>query len=230
MHNNIFFRQLLRSNKSIFYVLLLLAVTAFFVTSVNLYVNTTENLQSVEETYSTLAVVELYGDVDKNGNLVKENSENHVGYKSVAAQGYDIGAILDSDAVKSWDLRVQYGAYIENMPALNGYNQWNYKKETAYTPRANGNLIRFKIKGDTPLTLDLFTDNPQWMELDVLDDAAGCFLYGSAFEFNNYLNNKELAAYAEEIKQVNRNEETTKLTLYPDVEYGLIPHPMKKLI
>ena len=137
MYLKFFVGQIKRSKKTLFYILLLIVSTAFFVASVNLYQNSTANLRKAEETYSTLAVTELYGDVDKYGNLVEENSETHVGYKAVAAQGYDFSDILDSEAVQSWDLRTQYGAYIENMPALNG-EDGNGK----YAPRALGKRFR----------------------------------------------------------------------------------------
>lgn len=214
MNQNVFIQQLKRSRKTLFYILLLIVATAFFVTSVNLYQNSTANLRKAEETYSTLAVTELYGDVDKYGNLVEENSETHVGYKTVAAQGYDFSDILDSEAVESWDLRTQYGAYIENVPALNGENG-NGK----CAPRALGNLIRFKLKGNSQITLDFLSDNTPMLKLEVLDDAAGCFQYGETFRFQSYLSDEEMIFYKEQIKQVNRSDEATSLTLHPDVEY-----------
>ncbi len=214
MYLKFFLGQLKRNKRTLFYVLLLIVATAFFVTSVNLYHNSTANLKKAEETYSTLAVTELYGDVDKHGNLVAENSETHVGYKAVAAKGYDFRDNLDSEAVESWDLRTQYGAYIENVPALNGENG-NGK----YAPRALGNLIRFKLKGNSQITLDLLSDSTPMLKLEVLDDAAGCFQYGETFRFQSYLSDEEMIFYKEQIKQVNRSEEATELTLYPNVEY-----------
>lgn len=214
MYLKFFVGQIKRSKKTLFYILLLIVSTAFFVASVNLYQNSTANLRKAEETYSTLAVTELYGDVDKYGNLVEENSETHVGYKAVAAQGYDFSDILDSEAVQSWDLRTQYGAYIEDMPALNG-EDGNGK----YAPRALGNLIRFKLKGNSQITLDLLADNTPMLKLEVLDDAAGCFQYGETFRFQSYLSDEEMIFYKEQIKQVNRSDEATSLTLHPDVEY-----------
>lgn len=214
MNQNVFIQQLKRSRKTLFYILLLIVATAFFVTSVNLYQNSTANLRKAEETYSTLSVTELYGDVDKYGNLVEENTETHVGYKAVAAKGYNFSDILDSEAVESWDLRTQYGAYIENVPALNGENG-NGK----CAPRALGNLIRFKLKGNSQITLDFLSDNAPILKLEVLDDAAGCFQYGETFRFQSYLSDEEMIFYKEQIKQVNRSDEATSLTLHPDVEY-----------
>ena len=214
MYLKFFMGQIKRSKKTVFYTGLLIVAAIFFVTSINLYHNSTANLRKAEETYSTLAVTELYGDVDKYGNLVEENTETHVGYKAVAAKGYNFSDILDSEAVESWDLRTQYGAYIEDMPALNGENG-NGK----CAPRALGNLIRFKLKGNSQITLDLLADDAPMLKLEVLDDAAGCFQYGETFRFQSYLSDEEMIFYKEQIKQVNRSDEATSLTLHPDVEY-----------
>lgn len=214
MSDKIFIEQLKRSKKTIFYLLLLIVATAFFVTSLNLYHNSTSNLQKAEETYSTLAVTELYGDIDQYGNLVEENSQTHVGYKAAAVKGYDISQIIGSESVESWDLRTQYGAYIEGKPALNGRSPHGL-----YAPRALGQLIRFRLIGQTPITLSLVEMQQPLIKLEILDDAAGCFRYQDTFRFHCFLTPKEVAGYADQIKQVNRSDETTTLTLYPDVEY-----------
>ena len=214
MHRKIFIEQLKRSKKTVVYFWLLLIAATFFVTSMNLYRNSTRNLQKAEETYSTLAVTELYGDIDQYGSLVEENSENHVGYKAAAVKGYDISQIIDSDVVESWDLRTQYGAYIEDKPALNGRSTYGL-----YAPRALGQLVRFRLIGQTPITLSLVEIQQPLIKLEILDDAAGCFRYQDTFRFHCFLTPKEVAGYAEQIKRVNRSDETTTLTLYPGVEY-----------
>ncbi|WP_296628740.1 FtsX-like permease family protein [uncultured Negativibacillus sp.] len=214
MHRKIFIEQLKRSKKTVFYLLLLIVATAFFVTSLNLYHNSTGNLQKAEETYSTLAVTELYGDIDQYGNLVEENSQTHVGYKAAAVKGYDISQIIGSESVESWDLRTQYGAYIEDRPALRGVTD-----DGMYVPRASGQLVRFRLIGQTPITLSLVEIQQPLIKLEILDDAAGCFRYQDTFRFHCFLTPKEVAGYADQIKQVNRSDETTALTLYPDVEY-----------
>ena len=138
MHFKIFWQQLRRgSRRTALYILLLTAVTAFFVMSVNLYRNSVANLAAVEENYSTIAVVELYGDVDSYGNLVEPYSEEHAGYKSVSVNGFDFSEIVESDSVTSWDLRSKYGAYIEGHPAMQGQE----------FPMLLENMNRFKIAG-----------------------------------------------------------------------------------
>ena len=67
MHRKIFIEQLKRSKKTVVYFWLLLIAATFFVTSMNLYRNSIRNLQTSESTFSTLAVTELYGEVDRYG-------------------------------------------------------------------------------------------------------------------------------------------------------------------
>ena len=156
MHHKIFLKQIKRSKKIILYLLLLFAVTAFFVTSVNLYQNSIHNLKVSEETFSTLVVTEIYGEVDKYGELVEPNSEEHIGYRAVGVKGYDVREILDSEAVESYDLRSHYGAYIEGHPAMyyspiifgNGnIDNWSMR---------SNNVIRFKIDSSEPMELEYY--------------------------------------------------------------------------
>ena len=219
MFEKIFTHQLKRSRKTVFYILLLIVATAFFVTSTNLYQNSTRNLQKAEETYSTLAVMELYGNVDKNGNLTEPNSEECVGYKSVAVKGYDLDKIIHASGVVDWDLRKKYGAYLENTPAM--------KDENA--TRADADVIRFRFIGDEPVTLPLVWED-EWssvsyyesipLEFEVLDSAAGCFVYDSHFACDGFgIFSKEQEAYREQIQKLNRSDDFESITLYPGVEY-----------
>ncbi len=209
MYKQIFLKQLKRSRKTVFYLLLLAAATAFFVASLNLYRNSVSNLEKAEEAYSTLAVVELYGDVDRYGNLVEEDSADHIGYKPVAVKGYDFSGLLDSEAVESWDLRSQYMAYIENQPAFLSEG----------LQRTLSNLIRFKIKGQRPVTVAP-SGSGGLAELELIDSAADCFRYGTRFDgFSAMMLPEEWESYTEDIKKINRSDVTDTVTLYPDVEY-----------
>ncbi|WP_297775330.1 ABC transporter permease [Blautia sp.] len=227
MHHKIFLKQMKRSKKTILYLLLLFAVTAFFVTSVNLYQNSIHNLKVSEETFSTLAVTEIYGEVDKYGELVKPNSEDHIGYQAVGVKGYDVRDILDSEAVESYDLRSHYGAYIEGHPAMNyGYEEdisSGEKKDIWFT--RSKNVIRFKIQGSESVELEYNPDESyKWgwrpFYLEILDDAAGFTSYPDYLPYNHFGFNKEAwAAHEEDIKELNRTDDTDKLIFYPDVEY-----------
>lgn len=234
MHHEIFFKQTNRSKKTILYLLLLFTATAFFVTSVNLYQNSIQNLKFSEETFSTLAVTEIYGEVDKYGELVKPNSEEHIGYQAVGVKGYDIRDILDSGAVESYDLRSHYGAYIEGHPAMwySPIIQGGGEDIDNWAMRSN-NVIRFKIQASKPVILDYIPDDlynfrREFFCLNVLDDAAGFADYPDHLAYNDFgFNEEEWAAHENEIKELNQTDDTDKLILYPDVEYiGILQfHP-----
>lgn len=226
MHRKIFLQQTKRSKKTMLYLLLLFAATAFFVTSVNLYQNSIHNLKVSEETFSTLAVTEIYGEVDKYGELVKPNSEEHIGYQAVGVKGYDVRDILDSKAVESYDLRSHYGAYIEGHPAM------YYGPDTSssgeiydnWFTRSN-NVIRFNIQGSEPVELEYNPDESYtwgWRPfyLEILEDAAGFASYPDYLPYNHFGFDKEAwAAHEEDIKELNQTDDTDKLIFYPDVEY-----------
>lgn len=225
MHHKIFLKQMKRSKKTILYLLLLFAVTAFFVTSVNLYQNSIHNLKVSEETFSTLAVTEIYGEVDKYGELVEPNSEEHIGYRAVGVKGYDVREILDSEAVESYDLRSHYGAYIEGHPAMyyspiifgNGnIDNWSMR---------SNNVIRFKIDSSEPMELEYYPPDPYKSEegifkIDIQDDASGFWEYPEWMKYNCFgFMEEEWNAYREDVKQLNQTDDTDRLILYPGVEY-----------
>lgn len=226
MYHKIFMDQLKRSKKTVVYICLLLIAAAFFVSSINLYQNSVRNLRIAENTFSTLAVIELCGEVDKHGQLVERNSDEHIGYKAVGVMGYDFSDITDSEAVESWDLRTQYGAYIEDHPAMfyTPYNQLD--NSDSWYMRSN-NVIRFKIRADTPISLRYYPEdlnhNYKRIKLDVIDNAAGCFAYPDALYYEDFGFDEEMwASYSEEIKQFNQTDNTENLMFYPDVEYVAI--------
>ena len=66
MHLKQLFRKPIRT---VLYILVLILLTAFFCTSLNLYMDSRHNLQLANDTYTTIAVMELYADVDSRGNL-----------------------------------------------------------------------------------------------------------------------------------------------------------------
>lgn len=226
MHHKIFFQQIKRSKKTLLYLLLLFAATAFFVTSVNLYQNSIHNLKVSEETFSTLAVTEIYGEVDKYGELVKPNREEHIGYQAVGVKGYDVRDILDSKAVESYDLRSHYGVYIEGHPAMDYGPDMSSSGEIYdnWFTRSN-NVIRFKIQGLEPVELEYNPDESYtwgWRPfyLEILEDAAGFASYPAYLPYNHFGFDKEAwAAHEEDIKELNQTDDTDKLIFYPDVEY-----------
>lgn len=216
MHIRIFMMQLRRGKKRTgLYILLLTVVVMFFVMSVNLYYNSRNNLKEVEENYSTLAIMELYGEVNQYGELVEPYSETHKGYKSVAVEGYDISQIVAADGVIGWDLRSKYAAYIENEPAM-----WDKN-----TTIADFDTIRFEIMGQESIELPIAWDTrfvtsiPFDIKLRIIDSAAGCFQYSNNFTFDGVLVWQDEEKYIEQVKKLNRSENTDKIILYPGVEY-----------
>lgn len=213
----IFLQQLKRGRtRTTLYILLLTAVTAFFVMSVNLYRISTQNLASLHDTYSTIAVMELMGDVNTFGELTEPGNENYLGYKSVAVNGYDFSEIVAADSVKDWDLREQYGAYIENEPAL--------VHETYVM--AHEDIIRFRLKGEEPVEIPILwefsspsTGDP--IELDILDSAAGCYRYSGTFLPESIVMyfDEGWETYHDEVQRLNGSDRTDAVILYPGVEY-----------
>jgi len=231
MPHKIFLDQLKRSKKTLVYLCLLLLTSAFFVTSVNLYHNSSGNLKVAEEAFSTLAVTELYGEVDRYGNLVERNSQEHIGYKAVGVRGYDFSQLIDSEAVESWDLRRYYGAYISGPPAM-FYAPPVIHSDGRETPgwmmRSN-NIIRFKTRAEEPIPVHYYPpsfDNimkGSFFSLDVLEETGGYFAYPERMGGNDLgFRQAEWDAWAEDIKKFNRSENTDDLIFYPDVEYVAI--------
>ena len=215
MSIRIFFQQLRRnSSRTWLNILLLAAAVAFFVMSLNLHQNSVRNIREAEDAYSTIAVMEIYGDVDQYGNLAEPYSEEHVGYKSVAVKGFDFSEIVSSSGVIDWDLRAKYAAYIEGEFAM---------QESDFL-MADCDVFRFKIIGDEPIELpirwDVSKNVPEfYVELEVTE-AAGCYLYDTKFYFDGIDQfHASEQGYKEQVKRVNRSDETDKIILYPGVEY-----------
>lgn len=232
MHYRIFIDQLKRNKKTTIYLCLLLVLTAFFVTSVNLYYNSNGNLNVAEESFSTLAVTELYGDVDRYGNLVEKNSEEHIGYQAVGVKGYDFREIVNSESVESYDLRTYYGAYMEEYPAMVYTPSIVYgatQEENPMWRMRSKNVIRFKITANVPLELKYTPPgrdqwkNMSYLSIEILDEASGIFDYPEKMTYDDLgYDQEEWNAHANKIKAFNQTDDTDRLILYPDVEYVAI--------
>lgn len=216
MYLTLFFRSKKRLLLNLF---LLLAVTAFFCMSVNLYKNSVDNLQKADETYSTIAIMELHGSVNSSGELLEEPNGR---MRQVAVTGYDYSPILEASGVIKHDLRSKYGIVIDGTIAM-GSDGTN--------PLTEYDIIRFRLAQDEPVTVPVIWDyadysrgNQQEVFLEVLDSAAGCFDYnnGKPFRVRDILMDGQLESYGEDIAQLNRSEEYGSITLYPGVEYVAI--------
>ena len=216
MSIRIFFQQLRRnSSRTWLNILLLAAAVAFFVMSLNLHQNSVRNIQEAEDAYSTIAVMEIYGDIDEYGNLAEPYSPEHVGYKSVAVKGFDFSEVVNSAGVIDWDLRAKYAAYIEGHVAM----------ELSDWPMNFMDAFRFKLIGDEPVELPInwdgsanYTGHGRSVELEVTD-SAGWANYTTLFEYDGIDFFRQKERYEEEVKRLNRSEETDKVILYPGIEY-----------
>ena len=90
-------RQLTRKPaRIVIFILILVLLTAFFCVSLNLYANSMYNLKLADETYTTIAIMELYADVDTHGNLIDDitNVEDYAGFHALTVYGYDLEPIV----------------------------------------------------------------------------------------------------------------------------------------
>ena len=162
----IFLKQTQRGTKRLALQLVLLcAVTVFFVVSLNLYHNSRSNLQTVENTYTTIATMEIYGDVNKEGDLVQPSAADRVGRFLLTRYDYDLSPLQELPMVQDVDLRYRCAAYIPEQIPLTQYAQEYYpdpanlqdsglQENDAFLGYPY-NTFRFQIKGDHPVEVDL---------------------------------------------------------------------------
>ncbi len=223
----IFLKQTRRSTKRLVLQLVLLCVAvAFFVVSLNLYSNSMRNLQMVEDTYTTIATMEIYGYVNKAGELVRPGDESCVGRHWLSVEDYDLSPLLALDPVKNIDLRTRVGAYIP------GHIQVYYTDEHlafgvppgCYALYSTSNTVRFVLKGEEPMTLSLTGSDAQWLDfpIRVIETSNPLLQFPEVFSLQSFnLDEEERTLYADEIRRLNRSDATDSITLYPGVEYVL---------
>ncbi len=228
----IFLRQLWRSKKRlILNIVLLTAATAFFIMSLNLYHNSTANLRQVEETYSTLATVTFFGDMNRQGNLTRPEAEDFLGYGTMLPRDYDLTPLLDFDYVKGFNRGIRCEAYIPGTPAVSTTIEQEYDPVTIMAMKLNkddiylqGNelMLRFTIDSEVPIHIPLVQNNRGRWEMDRGGFTLPVKVTASALEEISYPGKIRLSVYnlkEADIRQLNRNDETHQLTLYPGVEY-----------
>ena len=200
-------------------ILLLLSVTGFFCMSINLYQNSVDNLQKADDTYRTIAIMELHGSVNSSGELLEVPNGR---MQQVAVTGYDYSSVLDATGVLGHDLRSKYGIVIDGTIAM-GADGTN--------PLTDYDIIRFRLAQDEPVTIPVIWDyddydrkNEQEFFLEVLESAAGCFDYnnGKSVRMRDILMDNLQQSYGDDIQRLNRSEENGSITLYPGVEYVAI--------
>lgn len=224
MSIRLFLRQQQRNLKrTLLNILLLTAAIAFFVMSMDLYINSIFNLKQAEDTYHTIAIMELYGSVDERGHLVEVNDDNYKGYKNIAVNGYDFSEIVMASGVTGYDLRKRSGAYIQGNPAVK-VNE-NGTRRLLYTE----DIIRFTLAKDETVTIPIngaYDEEMSIVYLNILDNAMKeYYCYDNIdFQYNEIIigdgsEDVDLSRYREQIQQLNRSTVTDTITLYPGVEY-----------
>ena len=234
----IFLKQTQRGTKRLVLQLVLLcAVTVFFVVSLNLYHNSRTNLQAVENAYTTIATMEIYGDVNKEGDLVQPSAADQVGRFLLTRYDYDLSPLQELPMVQDVDLRYRCTAYIpgqisldvyasemmnETQVALNGLQPTDIRMTMRY------HMLRFRLSGDEPVEIGRSKDGKYYryeektVDIEVLETTHPQIEYknpiGLSFSLviHQVPNDHEV-----EIQRLNRSQETDKLILYPNVEYVL---------
>ena len=160
MHLKQLFRKPIRT---VLCILVLVLLTAFFCTSLNLYMDSQHNLQLANDTYTTIAIMELYADVDSRGNIISDvtKAEDYAGYHALTVYGYDLEPIITAPSVKKYDLRARYGAFNEDNIAV----RYNDKKQAV--PICNEDIIRFKI---VPEHQEQAEADKEWNDVEFVDD------------------------------------------------------------
>ena len=160
MHLKQLFRKPIRT---VLCILVLVLLTAFFCTSLNLYMDSRHNLQLANDTYTTIAIMELYADVDSRGNIINDvtKAEDYAGYHALTVYGYDLEPIITAPSVKKYELRARYGAFSKDNIAV----KYNDKKQAV--PICNEDIIRFKI---VPEHQEQAEADKEWNDVEFIDD------------------------------------------------------------
>ena len=160
MHLKQLFRKPMRT---VLCILVLVVLTAFFCTSLNLYMDSRHNLQLANDTYTTIAIMELYADVDSRGNIISDvtKAEDYAGYHALTVYGYDLEPIITAPSVKKYELRARYGAFSEDNIAV----RYNDKKQAI--PICSEDIIRFKIVPEHQKEAEA---DKEWNDVEFVDD------------------------------------------------------------
>ncbi len=226
----IFFRQMLRSKvRLLLNVALIAAATAFFVMSINLYQNSRDNLRAVDGSYTTIGMVAFYGDVDRYGNLVSPNSADYMGNHLLSVNDFDLTQIIHRDEVLDYDLRFRCAAYIPDTLAITlDENSASSAPEYKYNIRSGRQIIRFTLQGDQPVYIPFaqtgredHDDLYRKIKINIIDQAVDQIAYLTDYIDLGFASNYQsfAAHYEDQVKRLNRSEDTSGVTLYPGVEY-----------
>ncbi len=227
----IFLKQTRRSTKRLALQLVLLcAVTAFFVVSLNLYHNSTQNLLAVEDAYKTIATMEIYGDVNEAGELVNPGDEAFEGRYLLSPDNFDLSTVLNLPGVIGHDLRPRYVAYLPEEVLVQDITGKEDQYPAGYIELVGSeDVLRFTINSEKPIeipvTVDLQEDHHSSgiimdIPIHLLDQTLPHIVYEETIRLEApRLWPKELEHHASDIRRLNRSDRTDAIILYPDVEY-----------
>ena len=145
--------QLFRKpTRTALYLAVLILLTAFFCTSLNLYKDSQYNLQLADNAYTTIAIMDLYADVGEFGNLIDDitTADDYAGYYALTVSDYDLTPIVTAPSVKKHELRARYGAFNKDNIALKKHDilpRW-------IIPFYSEDVIRFKVTEESNKQLD----------------------------------------------------------------------------
>ena len=236
-HIQIFLWQMLRGKaRLILNLALLLAATAFFVISLNLYQNSWANLRTVADTYTTIATMEIYGDVNAEGDLVRPGDEDRVGHFLLTRYGYDLSPLQELPMVQNIELRYRCAAYIPGQLTFDIYASEQFAEEqlgpNGYRAEdirigQNYHMFRFQLGGTEPVTIDLTKESKTYsnmveavLKIKVMDSAHPQIQYSDTIGLLlPLMTDAERDDHGTEVQRLNRTQDANILTLYPDVEY-----------
>ena len=229
----IFLKQTRRSTKRLALQLVLLcAVTVFFVVSLNLYCNSRSNLLAVEKAYKTIATVEVYGDVNEAGELVNPGDESFEGRYLLSPDDLDLSTILSLPGVIGYDLRQRYAAYLPGEVLVQDITDKEDNYPAGYIELVGcDDVLRFTINSETPIEIPIVVDQEELhhssglivdIPIHLLDQTLPHIVYEETIRLEApRLWPQEMEHHASDIQQLNRSDRTDVIILYPDVEYVL---------
>ena len=95
MYRNVLLPQLRRAPwRTALFLMLLATATAFFCLSGNLYLNSKRNIVLAEDAFSTVAYLEFYQAMAKDGVYTTVTASNYAGTFSVVTDDFDLNRLL----------------------------------------------------------------------------------------------------------------------------------------
>ena len=240
-------RQLFRKpTRTALYLVVIILLTAFFCTSLNLYRDSQYNLLLADNAYTTIAVIELCADVNRHGEIITDiTDKDYAGNQPVTVYGYDLAPIIKAPSVKKYELRARYGAFSDDNIAL---------VKSGKLPLFSYDIIRFTIKsreniprkadGTYDYSDEYYLKNNLFyvptrhelyriymrksLALDVTYSALGILHYNCGANESRRIdldmpqieNERQLSYYSAELNNINYGEATDyDLFIEPDTEY-----------